>query len=235
MLNKIQKSPPKILIVTSYKKNFFRKFINKKKVSYQIKDPKNKKDLEFLNNYNQKKDFLISFASGYIFKKKFLSNFKKCFNFHPATPNYRGRDTHHFACYNKEKWFGGTIHIIDDKIDSGKIIKTFKERVKTKILNHKVYKKIGINAIINLFKIEFYKLIKNDYKYEKKNDVWGKVLYTRKLFLKHLNVNKRINYLNYCHLLKSFHNKNYPSLFFKKNNKKIFLKNRSDYKKLKNY
>ena len=231
MLKKIKKLPPKILIVTSYKKKFFRNFIDKKRVIYQIKDPKNKRDFEYLKKFRQKKDFLISFASGFIFKKKFLSNFKKCFNFHPATPNYRGRDTHHFACYNKEKKFGGTIHLMNEKIDNGKIIKTFITNIRKKKPNHDYFRKIGINSILILFKNEFYKLVENNYEF-KKQVKWGKVLYTRKLFMSHLYISKRINFSNYCHLLKSFHNKNFPSLFLIKKNKKIFLKKKSDYKKI---
>ena len=59
MLKKIKKLPPKILIVTSYKKKFFRNFIDKKRASYQIKDPKNKKDFEYLKKFRQKKDLTL--------------------------------------------------------------------------------------------------------------------------------------------------------------------------------
>ena len=72
---------------------------------------------------------------------------------------------------------------MNHKIDNGKIVKTYEEKVKIKKLKHNFYKKIGINSILILFKNEFYKLIENSYKYEKKR--WGKILYTRKLFLKY--------------------------------------------------
>ena len=91
MLKKIKKLPPKILIVTSYKQKFFRNFIDKKRVIYQIKDPKNKRDFEYLKKFRQKKDFLISFVSGFIFKN-FCQILKHVLIFYPATPNYRGRD-----------------------------------------------------------------------------------------------------------------------------------------------
>ena len=76
MLKKIKKLPPKILIVTSYKKKFFRNFIDKKRVNYQIKDPKNIKRFSIFKKFRQKKDFLISFASGFIFKKNFCQILK---------------------------------------------------------------------------------------------------------------------------------------------------------------
>ena len=74
-------------------------------------------------------------------------------------------------------------------------------------------------------------MVENNYEFEKQNK-WGRVLYTRKLFMSRLHISKRVNFLNYCHLLKSFHNKNFPSLFLKKKNKKIFLKKKNDYKKI---
>ena len=119
---------PKILIVTKCKKLFFYNFLKKKKFLFLVKNPLLKRDLEYLKTYNQKKDYLISFASGYIFTPQFLSNFRKCFNFHPASPSYRGRDTQHFACFNRATFFGGTVHLMNNKIDNGKIVKFLKKK-----------------------------------------------------------------------------------------------------------
>tara|TARA_B100001287_G_C22647644_1_gene513561 strand:+ start:58 stop:525 length:468 start_codon:yes stop_codon:yes gene_type:complete len=45
-----------------------------------------------------------------------------CINFHPSPPKYRGRGGINFALYNQDKKYGVTSHLIDEKIDHGKII-----------------------------------------------------------------------------------------------------------------
>ena len=72
MSKKTEKSIPKILIVTSYKKNFFRKFIDKKRANYLIKDPKNKKDLRYLKNFSQKKIILLILHQDSFLKNIFI-------------------------------------------------------------------------------------------------------------------------------------------------------------------
>ncbi len=193
-----------------------------------------KKDLKKFSKLNQEFDYLVSFASGYVFKKKFLLKFKKCFNFHPGLPSYRGRDVHHFACYNKEKYHGGTVHIIDEKIDSGKILFIYKKKINKKKYNHEYFRKVGIKSIKILFKNNFLDLVKEK-NFRIKKIFWGKKLYTRRMFLQKLKVEKNISYINFLNLLRSFHNPKFPSLYFIHKNKKIYLKKKGDYKKIKRY
>ena len=64
---------------------------------------------------------IFSFRSFYILKKEFLKKCKKvAINFHPGTPDYRGIGCINFAL-NNEKYYGCTAHIINQKIDNGKI------------------------------------------------------------------------------------------------------------------
>ena len=224
---------PKILIVTKCKKLFFYNFLKKKKFLFLVKNPLLKRDLEYLKTYNQKKDYLISFSSGYIFTPQFLSNFRKCFNFHPASPSYRGRDTQHFACFNRATFFGGTVHLMNNKINKKKIVKFLKKKITLKEPEHKHYNSLGLDCIKTLFKNEFYNLVSGNYIFSKKYK-WGKKLYTRKFFLEKLCIKKKISLVYYKHLLKSFHNRKYPSLHIIKNSKKIYLKKNKDYYKITN-
>ena len=234
MSKKINKLIKKILIITNYKKDFFFKFFKKKEFDIIIINLKIKKDYKKFLKLNQKFDYLISFASSYIFTKNFLLNFKKSFNFHPALPEYRGRDVHHFACLNQEKYHGGTLHLISEKIDSGQILFVHKKKIDKKKYNHEYFKKIGIESVKILFKKKFNSLLnKKNFKFNK--ILWGKKLYTRKLFLENLEVKEDISYKKYLHLLRSFHNPKFPSLYLKNKNKKIFLKSKKDYKKIKQY
>lgn len=71
----------------------------------------------------KKYSYIICFRSKYILKKNFL---KKAIiapiNFHPSTPNYRGPGGVNYAIYSNEKYFGSTCHLMNEKIDNGKIL-----------------------------------------------------------------------------------------------------------------
>jgi len=86
---------------------------------------------------------------GPIIPLSILKNFKYCINFHPGTPNYPGRDPHHWALYENAKYFGVTIHFMNEKVDSGKIIYVKKFKIQTcspkKLMN--TTNKLAINMM----------------------------------------------------------------------------------------
>ena len=92
---------------------------------------------------------------------------------------------------------------MNNKIDNGKIIKTFTTKIRKKNPNHDYFRKIGINSILILFKNEFYKLVENNYEF-KKQVKWGKVLYTRKLFMSHLYIKKELIFFELLSFTKKF-------------------------------
>jgi folate-dependent phosphoribosylglycinamide formyltransferase PurN len=65
-----------------------------------------------------------------ILSKKFIKKFSKpILNIHPSLlPKYKGLNTHFRAVKNKEEYSGATVHIVSEKLDSGKII--IQEKVK---------------------------------------------------------------------------------------------------------
>ena len=65
-----------------------------------------------------------------ILSRKFIKKFSKpILNIHPSLlPKYKGLNTHFRAVKNKEKYSGATVHIVSEKLDSGKII--IQEKVK---------------------------------------------------------------------------------------------------------
>ena len=89
------------------------------------------------------------------FIKEFL---RPIINIHPSLlPKYIGLNTHSRAIQNKDKYAGATVHIVNEKLDSGKII--FQKKVKilksdtNKSLEKKVLKiehEIYPKAIIKL-------------------------------------------------------------------------------------
>ena len=97
-----------------------------------------------------------------ILSKNFIKKFKgKILNIHPSLlPKYKGLNTHRRAIDNKEKYSGCTVHFVNARLDSGKIIlqkkvKISKNETKVslakKILaqEHKLYPK----AILKVFNL----------------------------------------------------------------------------------
>ena len=74
-------------------------------------------------NKKIKFDYIFALRSHFILKKKLINQAKyAAINFHPGPPRYRGIGCVNYAIYEKSKTYGSTAHIIDEKIDHGKII-----------------------------------------------------------------------------------------------------------------
>ena len=97
-----------------------------------------------------------------ILSKNFIKNFKgKILNIHPSLlPKYKGLNTHKRAIENKEKYSGCSVHFVNAKLDSGKIIlqkkvgilkKDTPDSLAKRILaeEHKLYPK----AILKIFSL----------------------------------------------------------------------------------
>ncbi len=98
-----------------------------------------------------------------ILSKNFIKKFNgKIINIHPSLlPKYKGLDTHLRVLKNKEKYSGCTVHFVNSKLDSGKIIlqkkvKIFKKdtpkSLSRRILlqEHIIYPKALMKVLINL-------------------------------------------------------------------------------------
>ena len=91
---------------------------------FKFKDKYNNENeiLKFL----KKDDINLICLAGFmkILSKNFIKKFKgKILNIHPSLlPKYRGLNTHQRALKNKDNFSGCTIHLVNSKLDSGKII-----------------------------------------------------------------------------------------------------------------
>jgi len=101
-----------------------------KNIIYELK--KNKIDLICLAGYMK------------ILSKNFIKKFKgKIINIHPSLlPKYKGLNTHQRALDNNEKFSGCTIHYVNSKLDSGKIILQKKVRILKNDTTDKLAKRI---------------------------------------------------------------------------------------------
>ncbi len=116
--------------------------IKKKVYNYDKKKVSEKKILKDLKSNDIKLICLAGFMK--ILSKDFIRKFKgKILNIHPSLlPKYKGLNTHHRAIQNKEKYSGCTVHLVNSKLDSGKIILQKKVKLSKKETPSSLRKKI---------------------------------------------------------------------------------------------
>ena len=116
--------------------------IKKKVYNYDKKKISEKKILKDLKSNDIKLICLAGFMK--ILSKDFIKKFKgKILNIHPSLlPKYKGLNTHYRAIQNKEKYSGCTVHLVNSKLDSGKIILQKKVKLSKKETPSSLQKKI---------------------------------------------------------------------------------------------
>ena len=107
-------------------------------VNYKNRNKAEKKILFFLSKNKINIICLAGFMK--ILSYKFIKKFKgKILNIHPSLlPKYKGLNTHERVINNKEKYSGFTIHLVNEKLDSGK--KIFQKKIK-------IFKKDNVKAL----------------------------------------------------------------------------------------
>ena len=154
-----------VKLVISNKRNakgliFAKQYKIPTKVYYLKKSSKDEKKI--LDILLEKKINLICLAGFMkILSSSFIKKFKgKIVNIHPSLlPKYKGLNTYARVLNNKEKYSGCTVHFVNSKLDSGKIIlqkkikvlkndtaKTLQKRILKE--EHKIYPK-ALQMIIN--------------------------------------------------------------------------------------
>ena len=133
-----KKSPIEIILVIS--NNSKAKgliFAKRKNIKNKVFNFINKKEAEnkVLKELKKEKVDLICLAGFMkILSKNFIQKFKgKIINIHPSLlPKYKGLNTHLKAIKNKDKYSGCTVHLVNSKLDSGRIILQKKIKIKKK-------------------------------------------------------------------------------------------------------
>jgi len=163
--SKLKKSPIVIEMIIS--NNAKSKGLQYSKI-YKIK----KKVFDFKNNSSEKKvidelkknNINLICLAGFmkILSKNFIKSFKgQILNIHPSLlPKYKGLNTHEKAIENKDKYSGCTVHFVNSKLDSGKIINQKKVRISKLDTSKTLAKKILIQehklypaAIMKIFSL----------------------------------------------------------------------------------
>ena len=122
----------KIFKISSKVFDFNNKSFSEKKIIYEIKH----------------KDIKLICLAGFmrILSKDFIKNFKgKILNIHPSLlPKYKGLNTHQRVLSNNEKYSGCTVHFVNSRLDSGKIILQKKVKIRKNETAKSLAKKILI-------------------------------------------------------------------------------------------
>ena len=164
--SKNRKSPISVdLIISDNPKAKGLKFGKINKIKRKVFNLKKKKKIEnLILSLLKKHEIKIICLAGFmkILSKNFISKFRgKILNIHPSLlPKYKGLNTHQRVLDNNEKYSGCTVHLVNSKLDSGKIILQKKVKIsknetkvsltkKVLIQEHKLYPK----AILKLFNL----------------------------------------------------------------------------------
>ena len=120
----------KIKKIRSFTINYSNKNYAEKKIELIVK--KNKIELICLAGFMK------------ILSRKFIKSFKgKILNIHPSLlPKYKGLNTHKRVIKNNEKFSGCTVHFVNEKLDSGKIVLQKKIKIMKSDDEFKLSKKI---------------------------------------------------------------------------------------------
>ena len=161
--SKTRKAPISIdLIISSNLKAKGLKFgrinkIKKKVFNFKEKHKIENQILSVLKENGIKMICLAGFMK--ILSRNFIAKFRgKILNIHPSLlPKYKGLNTHQRALNNNEKYSGCTVHFVNSRLDSGKIILQKKVKIsknetkdsltkKVLVQEHKLYPKAILKA-----------------------------------------------------------------------------------------
>jgi methionyl-tRNA formyltransferase len=120
----------------------------------------NPNDIEFTNYLKLKKlDFVVSYSAPIIFRKTLLDIPRySCINLHCSLlPKYAGIMPSFWVLYFKEPCTGSSVHLMDSKIDNGKLvlqekinIEGFKSIYKLNVLTKKIGGELMLKSILGI-------------------------------------------------------------------------------------
>tara|TARA_B110000438_G_C15792208_1_gene641236 strand:- start:624 stop:1181 length:558 start_codon:yes stop_codon:yes gene_type:complete len=150
-------------IISSNKRAKGIKFAKLYKIPYRILNLNKIINLETFLKDLKKRNITIICLAGYmkILSKRFINGFnKKIINIHPSLlPKYKGLNTFQKALQNNDKFTGCTVHYVNNKLDSGKII--LKKRINIEQNDNEETLKVKVQAkeyraysesIVNIFR-----------------------------------------------------------------------------------
>ena len=146
--SKIKNSPIVVdFVLSNNKKANGITYVKKTKINLKIFDFKQRdKDEKKILDILEKRKIQLICLAGFmkILSRNFIKKFKgKILNIHPSLlPKYKGLNTHERVILNNEKFSGCTVHIVNARLDSGKIILQKQVKINKKDNSETLSKKI---------------------------------------------------------------------------------------------
>lgn len=125
-------------------------------------------------------DFIMSVLYPFIIEKEIIKKAKiATINLHQAPlPEYKGCNATSHAIINGEKYFGGTLHLMTEDLDSGDIIEKRTFRIDDKLTAKELYELNDTNCL-NIFKDHIKKVLDNSFNTSPQDKNIKSYIYTR--------------------------------------------------------
>lgn len=134
---------------------FFSELMRKRKKINHYRKLRNKDDLKTLIT-NQKPEIVLLFRCGLILNKSLIDLIPKCYNIHASKlPEYGGIGTIYKSLKNRDYDQEATLHEVDIKIDSGKVIDTMPYKLNKNNsyhINEKIAYEAGTDLLLKSLK-----------------------------------------------------------------------------------
>jgi methionyl-tRNA formyltransferase len=141
-----------------------------------------KSDLDNSAQEIQGRVLLISFDSGILIPAEILDSLTvPAYNFHPAPPEFPGRDPHHFAVYEGVEHYGATAHEMLPSVDAGQIVGVERFKIDKPLSPHQLLTHAREHLLV-LFRRLAPQMVRGK-PLEAVKDNWGERKTTRKDFL----------------------------------------------------
>lgn len=167
-------------------------------------------------------DLVLAFGTGIIVPQSILSAPGiLAINIHPASPEYPGRDPHHFASYDGATQYGATMHHMTSRVDAGPIVDVelfdvspdaspsellaLANKAGVELL-HRLFIKLGAGLPLSPIKVS-----------------WGKRKTTRKMFLDMCRVDNLTSKEEFARRLRATSMPGYSNLFIEMHGKRFRL------------
>lgn len=214
-----------LLVITNLKHKVSKEFIEHLKsikIKFDIIDISKQKKIKIFKRYN----YLISFLNSKYISRNIRQKIKKdSYNFHPGPPEYPGFGCYNFALLDRAKFYGSTIHLMNDKFDDGQIINVKKFRISNQKLNlEKLILKTHQNIFIQAK--EFINCLLSDNIKVNNHLKWKRKAFTKREFEIARKIDLKDTKLTIQKKIRAFSYKNYDSVFLKLKGFKFELKKR---------
>lgn len=171
-------------------------------------------DLEELERaFSVPRDLLLAFGTGVIVPPWILAMENLlALNIHAASPEYPGRDPHHFAVYDSAKHYGATMHHMRQSVDAGPITDVEFFDVPADISPYELLE-LANNACWRLITRFFSNYKKQCMPIQLDNIEWGRRKSTRKMFLEMCRIDHNMSQEELARRLKATSMPGYSNLF----------------------